>query len=173
MLRHRRTKKRGTRKHRGGGYSFNIVLFSSTIPSSTLIDKLKATIATEFGSTSVGAPDKEGYAFYSFAPTGLRKPYKSFGNHFETLFTVHTVPEILMDKSISVDGRLTRLEGRLGLALLNNNIKETSLISAPHGIRPNTNNGAASAEKIYVIGLCTPACGKVDKRQLNSYLTHT
>lgn len=165
----RQNKRRTVRRQKGGNYSFNIVLFSLSMPTATLIEKLKATIVAEFGSTSVGAPDENGYAFYSFAPTGLRKPYKSFGNHFETLFNVDVAPEILMDKSISIDGRLTRLEGRLGLVLQNN--KEVSLISAPHGIGPEADNN--HGENSYLIGLCTPACAKINKNRLDSYLTST
>jgi hypothetical protein len=163
-----RRKQKKTRKQKGGAPTFKVVLFSMTEPSVGLINTLGESLSKSFGSYTVDGPSISPVEMYSLEETGLPDKYKNMDNtHYETVYFFEVPPAQLLNRSVKTDTRLTRLEGMIGLNLLNEGINTVSLIPPQHGTRPNINN---TSSDIYTIGLCTPSCSNLSRDTLNDYL---
>lgn len=165
--RHRRSKRK-TRKQKGGAPTFKVVLFSMTEPTQGLINTVGKSLSKSFGTYNIDGPSISPIEGYALEQTGLPDIYKNMNTaHYETVYFFDVPPAQLLNRSVSTETRLTRVEGRIGLNLLNDGINTVSLIPVQHGVRPERNNTPGD---IYTIGLCTPSCSKISREQLNNYL---
>jgi hypothetical protein len=155
-----RTKKRRTRKQRGGDKSILVifVLFSEEVAPKEMIESLKQVLRTTFHSeieeyTEMPVPYK---SLFENTVAGLKHtPF--IKESFELPLRLLSPPAYLQ-KDEKPELLLTALEHQIGNALLETPL-DISLIPPDHGVY---------GENLFIVGLCNPKC--YDRYKKDVYL---
>jgi hypothetical protein len=161
----RKSKQRKTQKAGAATYFFDVILFSQTPAAEEIKAELHDILQGLFGITQMQMADPPLFYYEFEGLTGINVDLAD--ERSEVVYSIQKVPAIIKDTTLSLDKRLTILEGLIGNALLESGI-DVSLIATQHGTRPNINSPKSN---YYKIGLCTPACTDYDKNLFNDYIS--
>ena len=161
----KKSKQRKTQKAGAAEYFFDVILFSQTPAAEETKAELHDVLQGLFGDVQMQMADPPLFYYEFEGLTGINTGLAD--DRSEVVYSIQKVPEIIKTTSLSLDKRLTILEGLIGNALLESGI-DVSLIEVAHGTRPNINSPKSN---YYKIGLCTPACTNYDKKLFNSYIS--